>query len=1100
MIKTRLFIAIAAVFAMCSAGINSAAAQGVTTGAFAGTVTDANGAGIANAQVQVTNRSTGFSTGGLTREGGSFIVQGLETGGPYTVTVRRIGYQPITRDNLLIRLSTTTRVDLTLTQQAAQLSGVVVSAAASTSDITPTNTGTKTTLSDTVIQRLPTTSRNLNDFLKLTPQVSSTGPGNSAGGMSNRMNNVQIDGATERDVFGLGSTGQPGGQIGAKAISIDAVKELQVLLAPFDVRQGNFGGLIINAVTKSGTNQFHGSGYRYFRDQDYGRNVPALRATKFERDQYGFTLGGPIMKDRLHFFTANEWTRESSPVSGPFQGQPSDAATKFPFTDAEITRISAALAAKGLTDPGTLGALNTPSPTDNLFGRLDFQISDVHRLVARFNYTDALNDNRRQNGRTGSRPVYSSNFHSINSVKKAPVVQLFSNFKNGWSNEAFLGAAIVRDRRVPKSTFPQVLILSGSNSILAGTDQFSSGNELDADTYEFTDNLTMPRGNHNLVIGTRNELVKIRNLFTQSSAGVYEYPTIAAFENGAAGQGRFFRKAFILSQGGNAYFDALQSALYAQDIWTATPRMTLTLGIRADISNFLTDNSYALAIDTAYGKHETPTGATQFSPRFGFNWDATGDQVNQVRGGIGLFVGTPPYVWLENAYIQNGRIITFLNCGAQSGTAGNALVPAFTSDVSGIQTCAGGTGNKPIGDVSFLDKDLKFPQPMRANLAYDRVLGTSNVVATFEGLYSRTLNQLFFINRNLAGPQGVDKFGRVIYGSRTTTGSSSPVRPAAVVANGGTARFSTAIDIENQSNDYAYNISGQLRKRYADNWEALVAYAYGHAYDNQSFTSSTHISNWQFGRTLSTKQEETLTRTSLFDQPHKVVGFLTKTVNWGSRLERLGSWANGFATDFTVSYQGSSGSPHDYVYSNDMNADGVTGNDLIYVPTNVYDQDQIRFGTVTASGQTYTANEQAAALDALIQATPCLREQRGQIMKRNSCRLPFSNTWDLTVRQAIPTIAHQRVSLQLDIFNLGNALNKRWGQERTNPSTTNSNITLFTTTGLSSTDPATAVPTVNYAGNAVAFDPNRTGQPQQYRVFASTRNFWRAQIAARYSF
>ncbi|MBA2687643.1 MAG: TonB-dependent receptor [Gemmatimonadaceae bacterium] len=1099
MIKTRLFIAIAAVFAMVSAGINSAAAQGVTTGAFAGTVTDANGAGIANAQVQVTNRSTGFSTGGLTREGGSFLVQGLETGGPYTVTVRRIGYQPITRDNLLIRLSTTTRVDLTLTQQAAQLSGVVVSATASTSDITPTNTGTKTTLSDTIIQRLPTTGRNLNDFLKLTPQVSTTGPGNSAGGMSNRMNNVQIDGATERDVFGLGSTGQPGGQIGAKAISIDAVKEIQVLLAPFDVRQGNFGGLLLNAVTKSGTNDWHGSGYRYFRNQDYGRNVPTLRATNFERDQYGFTLGGPIIKDKLHFFTGNEWTRESTPVSGPFQGQPAGSATPFNLSDADFARINAALVAKGLADPGTLGALNSPTPTDNLFGRFDYQINDVHRLVARFNYTDALNDNRRQNSRSANQIVYSSNFHTLHSVKKAPVVQLFSNFKNGWANELFVGANIVRDRRTPHADFPQVRIRNGSNSILVGADVSSTGNEGDFDTYEFTDNLNVPRGNHAFVIGTRNELVKIRNLFTQNSKGLYDFPSIAAFENGAAGQGSQFVRSFILSQGGNAYFDALQTALYAQDTWTATPRFTLTAGIRADISNFLTENSYALAVDTAYGHHETAKGAAQFSPRLGFNWDATGDQVNQFRGGIGLFVGTPPYVWMENAYINNGRVIATLQCGT-GGTSSQALVPAFKADVSTIQTCANGTGTKPIGTLNFLNKDLKFPQPMRANLAYDRVLGTSNVVATVEGLYSKTLNQLFFVNSNLAGPVATDKFGRVLYGTLATTGTATPTRPAAVNANGGVARFSTAIDLENQNKDYSYSLTGQLRKRYSDNWEALIAYTYSHAYDVQSLTSSTHASNYSFGRTLSTRQEDPLLGVSLFDQPHHVVGLLTKTFKWGESLSRLGGWANGLSTDITVSYQGTSGTVNDYVYNNDMNADGTAGNDLIYIPKDVNDQTEIRFGTVTTSGQTFTPNQQAAALDALISSTACLREQRGTIMKRNSCRAPFSNTWDLTIRQAIPVIAQHRVSIQFDVFNFGNALNKSWGHSRVNPTSGNSNITLFNPTTLSSTDPATAVPIVAYAANALLYDPTRSGQPQQYRIGNFSSNYWRAQIAARYSF
>lgn len=1097
--KTRLFVAVAALFAVVGAGAASAGAQGVTTGAIAGTIVDSNGAGVANAQVQITNRSTGFSTGGLTRESGFFIVQGLETGGPYTLTVRRIGYQPITRENLQVGLSSTTRVDLTMVPQATQLSGVTVSAAAVTSDITPSNMGTKTTVSDTVIQRLPTQTRNLVDFIKLTPQVSASGPGFSGGGMSNRMNNVQIDGATERDVFGLGSTGQPGGQISAKAISIDAVKEFQVLLAPFDVRQGNFGGLLLNAVTRSGTNTWHGSAFRYYRNQDYGRNVPTLRATPFERDQFGFSLGGPIIRDKLHFFTANEWQRETVPVSGPFVGQSPDIKPVFPFSDAEIARFDAAFAARGgNADPGSLAAGNSPTPMDNLFVRLDYQINDVHRLVARFNYTDATNDNRRQNGRTATQAIYSSNFHSINSNKKAPVIQLFSNFKNGWNNEAIFGAALVEDRRNPKLVFPQVTInYSGGRRIIAGSDQFSQGNELDAYTYEFTDNLTIPRGNHSLVFGTRNELVKIRNLFTQSSYGVWNFNSIDDFE---AGRASGFRKAFILSQGGNAYFDALQTALYAQDQWTATPRMTVTAGLRADISNFLKDNSYALAIDTAYGRHETPKRAVQFSPRLGFNWDATGDQVNQVRGGLGLFVGTPPYVWMENAYVQNGKVITFLNCGAAAGNSSNPA-PAFQADPSSIQTCADGKGSKPIGDISFLDKGLKFPQPLRANLAYDRVLG-DNVVVTFEGLYSKTLNQFFFVSRNLAGPQGVDKFGRVLYGTHNATGQSTPIRPAAVEANGGTARFSTAVDVENQNKDYAYSLTGQLRKRYRDNWEALIAYTYGRAYDVQSFTSSTHISNWSFGRTLSTAQEVPNATVSLFDQPHKIVGFYTRTFKWGG-MEKMGSWGKRLTTDLTISYQGVSGSPHDYVYGGfsgrgDLNADGIQGNDLIYVPKDVNNPGEIVFAPLTVSGVVRSPAQQAQAFDALINATPCLSESRGKILSRNSCRLPFSNTWDLTIRQSIPTIADQRLALTLDIFNFGNALNKNWGKQRVNVLSGFNNISLLTQTGATGVDPATRVPVVTY--NYTTFDPSGSGQPQPYQEGNFVSNFWRMQIAARYSF
>jgi outer membrane receptor for ferrienterochelin and colicin len=1086
-------------------------AQGVTTGGVSGFVTDSAGNPLEGAQISITNRTTGYTQRTLSRAGGRYNLPSLEVGGPYVLDARRIGFAPTTRSNIFIQLSQSSTIDIKLNAQATQLSELEIRATTG-EIIAPTNTGTKTTISQQALERSATTTRNLVDFTKAAPQVSSSGPGFSGGGMSNRMNNVQIDGATERDVFGLGSTGQPGGQISAKAISIDAIKEYQILLAPYDVRQGNFGGLLLNAVTKSGTNEWHGSAFNYYRNQDYGRDVPVLRATEFNRKQLGFSLGGPIIKDKLHFFTANEWTRETTPVSGPYLGQASSATTKFPFVQADIDRFDAAYKTLlgGTAEPGTAGIVNTPTPMNNLFGRVDFQINASNRLVARYNYTDATNDNRRQNGRTATQAVLSSNFHSINSKKNAPVVQLFSNFKNGMSNEAFGGITWVRDRRLPKTTDPQIRVqYAGGLNLYAGADQFSQGNELDADTYEFTDNFTIPRGSHSLVIGTRNEYVKIRNLFTQSSYGVWNFgdvlsaggcgTAIQCFEKGIPNG---FRRAFVLSNDGNVYFDALQSAIYAQDTWTATPKLTVTAGIRGDISNFLTDNSYAPAIDSAYPGHSTPKSSFQFSPRVGFNYDLTGDQINQVRGGIGLFVGTPPYVWMENAYAQNGNVITFLNCGSGAGNATNPA-PVFNKDPNAYTTCADGKGTKPIGDVSFLDKGLKFPQPMRANVAYDRVL-PFNLVATVEGLYSKTLNQLFFVNRNLAAPVGKDAHGRTLYGTIAASGVSTAIRPPLVVANGGTARFSTAIDVENQNKDYAYNLTAQLRKRYSNGWEALVAYNYGHAYDVQSFTSSTHISNWQFGRTLSGRQEDPGTPTvSLFDQPHKISAFVTKTLGWGKLVKS--SWASGLATDITVAYSGVSGPPHDYIYGGasgrgDLNADGVQGNDLIYVPTDVNDQTQIRYANFTAGvGDTLKAADQAAALEQVIQKTQCLRENRGKILDRNSCRLPFSNNFDVTVRQNVPLVSgSQRVTLQLDIFNFGNLLNKDWGQQKVSPITSNSNIALLTHSASSSADATTAVPVVQF--NYRPLDPNKTGTMEPYQVGNFVSNYWRMQLSARVSF
>lgn len=1107
---TRLITALGLVLAAVVA--TDVQAQGVTTGGITGFVTDSTGSPLDNAQISATNRTTGFTARAISRDGGRYSLTSLEVGGPYTLEGRRIGYAPYTRTNIFIQLSQNNRIDIRLSPQATQLSELEIRATTG-EIIAPTSTGTKTTISQQALERSATTTRNLVDFTRAAPQVSSSGPGFSGGGMSNRMNNVQIDGVTERDVFGLGSTGQPGGQISAKAISIDAIKEYQILLAPYDVRQGNFGGLLLNAVTKSGTNEWHGSAFKYFRNQDYGRDVSVLRATDFYRHQTGFALGGPIIKDKLHFFTANEWTRESTPVTGPYLGQPSDATTAFPFSQTDITRFETAYKAKaGGEEPGTAGILNSPTPMDNLFGRIDWQISGQHRLVARMNYTDATNNARRQNGRSSTTAVLSSNFHSIASNKKAPVVQLFSTFGNGLSNEAFAGATWVRDRRNPNTAnFPQVTVNvpNTSNRIIAGADQFSQGNELDADTYEFTDNLTIPRGNHSIVIGTRNEYVKIRNLFSQSSYGVWTFADIAAFEAGTANG---FRRGILLGDDPNVYFDALQSAIYAQDTWTATPKLTLTLGIRGDISNFLTDNSYAPAIDSAYPGHDTPTGAFQFSPRLGFNFDVTGDQINQIRGGIGLFVGTPPYVWMENAYAQNGRVITFLQCGSGFQNAQNPA-PAFSVDPTIYNTCANGQGTKPIGDVSFLDKSLKFPQPMRANIAYDRVL-PFNLVASLEGLFSKTLNQLFFINRNLTTPRAVDKFGRVMYGV-VPTGAAAPTidRPAQVTAVAcppgspascnPTARFSTAIDVENQNKDYAYNLTAQLRKRYSNGWEALLAYNYGRAYDVQSFTSSTHISNWSFGRTIGgTPQETPKTARSLFDQPHKISAFVTKTLVWG-RLFKSG-WASGLGADVTLSYQGVSGSTHDYVYGGssgrgDLNADGIVGNDLIYVPTDVNDVNQIRFATATFSGESLSATDQAAAFEQLIQKTECLSSSRGKILERNSCRLPFSNNFDLSVRQYVPLVSSdQRIAIQLDIFNFGNLLNKKWGQQQVSPYSSFNNISLLTQTAMTSTDPATAVPTVTF--NYRTLDPDKTGTLDPYRVGNFVSNYYRMQLSARVSF
>ncbi|MEK7402865.1 MAG: TonB-dependent receptor [Gemmatimonadota bacterium] len=1086
---SRLFVvAIAAATALSLTHPSTLAAQGITTGAISGTVTSEASAPLANAQVQISNPATGFQSAATTRENGRFFVQGLEVGGPYTVVVRHLGMAPSTRNDVYVRLSQTTRIDFILRTQPVVLGGVLVEATR-TEVFASSNTGAKTIVSDTAIQRLPTATRQLTDFIKLTPQVSQSGPGYSGGGMSNRMNNVQIDGSSERDVFGLGTTGTPGAEVNAKGISIDAVKEYQVLLAPFDVRQGNFGGLLLNAVTKSGTNDFRGSAYYFFRNERFGQDTNVLHGTKFDRTQWGFTVGGPLIKDRLHFFVAPEFTAENTPVTGPYASQPDNISPRFAFgTTAAgattfmdtIARFDTAMARIGTGfNLGSAAYTNIPNPLSNLFARVDFQLNDVHRLVFHYNFSQGERL-RQQNGRGTTTAVYTSNFHNFKMVKSAPVVQLFSNFKNGSFNEFFVGYNNWYHRRTPLALFPQITVnnvtsVNGNARIIVGADQFSQGNELDTRSWEFTNNYTRPWKTHTLTVGTRNEHVWLRNLFTQSSYGVWSFRNLDSL---SAGNPNTFRKAIILANGGNVEFSALQSAFYGQDQWQVNPNLAVTLGLRWDVSNFLDDIKYNAAIDSAYGRRtdDIPTTTVQFSPRLGFNWDVTGTLTDQIRGGIGLFVGTPPYVWLENAYINSGNIITFLNCTSTATPA-----PNFAVDPSGISVCRNGQGSQPIGDVNFLSKSLKFPQPLRGTLAYDRRL-PGDLIATVEGLFSKTLNQFFFTSLNTQGPQGTGQGGRVLYATavNAATGSRTLLPPASVTANGGTARFTTAIDLQNQSKDYSYSLTAQLRKRYADNWEGMVAYTYSQSRDVQSFTSSTHISNWQFGRTLAGRQEDPYTSVSLFDQPHKLMATGTYTLNWSK-----------VATDFSFFYQGVSGSPHDYIYggtggAGDLNGDGVQGNDLLFVPNNALDPTEIQF---RQSG-VRTPAQQAVAFESFILNSECLSSHRGQVLPRNTCRNPFSHNIDASVRQRLPTIRGQDVAITLDIFNFGNLINKNWGKFRTMSLSSFNNIPLVTHVGYSAATPQTAVPIVQ-------FTPPAAGE---YSVANSPLNFWRTQLSIRYSF
>ncbi len=492
----------------------AATAQGVTTGAIAGTVTSDQHQPIEGVQVQVTNRTTGFSSRVTTRTDGRYTVPGLDVGNDYAVTIRRIGFQPQTRENVVVVLSQVTRLDFELVTQAAQLAAVTV---VGNQDpvMSASHTGATTTISDTALRRLPSLNRSFYDFVALTPQVSTVGPGLSGGGTNNRYNNIQIDGSTEADLFGLGSTGQPGGQANGKSISLEAVKEYQVLLSPYDVRQANFSGLLVNAVTKSGTNDWHGSLVGVSRNQGMTRSQAYI--TKFDQSQGAFSLGGPIMRDKVLFFVAGDWQARTTPASGPYVGS-----TLSGPSQAQVSEVTTALHGYGM--PIGSGALvNNGNPLANAFARLDFNLPGNTQLVIRDNYGNAVQDIF---SRSASAYSLDNNGYHFKSKKNAAVAQLRTLFSGGSFNELLLNYETIRDRRQPSVLAPQVTVYDGGFGIIDGSERYSQGNQLDQDLIELTDNYTMPIGAHRITFGATGQWYKVRNLFTQASYGVWTFGTL----------------------------------------------------------------------------------------------------------------------------------------------------------------------------------------------------------------------------------------------------------------------------------------------------------------------------------------------------------------------------------------------------------------------------------------------------------------------------------------------------------------------------------------------------------------------------------------------
>ncbi len=1003
----RLKARLGAAAAMLLAIATGASAQ--TTGSIGGRVTDGGGSPIEGAQVQVLNRGTGGSRGVQTSSDGRFNVLGLQPGSGYAVTVRRIGFAPVTKPDQAVTLGQATRVDVQLTQQATTLSQVTVSAEIDPV-ITSSKTGVGTTLGDSAMRRLPTLNRNFTDFVALTPQVSMGGPGMSGGGANNRYNNIQIDGSNETDLFGLGSSGQPGGQAGGKSIGVESVKQYQVLLSPYDVSYGNFAGLLVNAVTKSGTNKTFGSAYWYFRDQQMERQLPYV--TKFRQTQTGFSLGGPIIKDRIHFFTNFEVQGQAQPASGPYLGGPF---SNIPSA-ADAARL-ASIAASYNLPPTDGGPRQNTNPLTNSFIRLDIQKLPFNStLTLRNNYAHSQQDNF-------SRSLTSTSFkmldngYTMKSDKSAWVAQLRSAFGARGYNELSVGYTKIRDKRalfVPGT--PQYAVKGSSGiTMLGGSENSSQLNELDQDIVEVNDQLSMPIGlKHVVSIGTQNSFYLVRNAFGQNIFGNWTFNSLDEFQAGKASS--YLVSAPGDGKDGQVHFRQHMNAFFIQDVWQATNRLAITYGVRSDVSVFDKKPPLNPLVESAYGINtsEIPSGNTVISPRVGFNWDLTGDGKNQLRGGWGYFTGRPAFVWMSNSF-QNSGVTGFsqLTCNT---TANPAPTFSLGTIASPPLACASGTTPAPLsttGEIDYIGKDVKFPTSSRASFGYDRAIG-DGWVATVEGMYTKGLNAWYYKNEALTGLQGYDRHGRAMYGTQI----GSPVYK-------GTR--SAVITVSNYSKDYSYQYTAGLTRKYRGNFEGSLFYTYSQAFDVMNLTSSTALSQYKFGQPLGAVVQGDINAQklghSVFEQPHRIVAAGSYT------FPKTG-------TTFSGTYRGESGQRFHYAVSGgsgDLNADGQV-NDLMYIPSNVRDSNEVIF----VATSTATIAEQQDAFEAFVNNHKCLRDQKGKIMERNSCLEPFHHMINVSIRQNLGTLglasalnapAINNLTLQLDIFNLANLLNKNWGAQ-----------------------------------------------------------------------
>jgi hypothetical protein len=1007
----------------------------VTTSTIIGTVKDDKGAPLEGASVKITNVQTGTVKFSKTDRGGRFSVPNLDPGGPYSIDVTFVGQTIPGKTDVILQLGNTEALEFFATKTNSTLEGVVVTGRG----VRTVKTGPTSNFNQRIISSVPNIARSITNIATLTPQA---GGGNSFGGRDGRYNNVQIDGANFNNNFGLRSDPLPGGS--SQSISLDAVDEISVNISPFDVRQANFTGAGLSATTRRGTNQLGGSLFYFFRDQGFiGRKAveQPVTVTNSQSKIAGFRFGGPIIKNKLFFFVNGEMEERSTPgiLWKPTRtGVTPDGNTSRANADS-LAKLSNYLLTKyNYVTGGYENFKNFEVKNYKVFGRLDWNITDKHSLSLRYNRYNNVDD-QQLNNTTNPFAALANNRFGVNSMSfqnsnygfennlELFAAEIKSNFNSRASNQIIATYTKANDGRTTGSSiFPFIDIMNGNpggyaingsystdNIMSAGYELFSYKNNVENNTLNFNNNFTYNVNKHTITAGVGYEKIYVNNSFFRFGTMYYRYNSLNAFVNDSTPTAI----AYTYPSDPNkeaVELDFAQASVYAQDEWKATDRFKLTYGLRIDkpmFQNDLVSNPTVDAInlkDLAGNPINIRTGSwpkerVYYSPRVGFNWDVEGNKDLIIRGGAGLFTGRFPFVWFtnqpSNSFTLVKQVALTLNSTGAAGTylpgsyKLNANAFAYDAQLRALPT------STAITNLAYVDNNFRMPQVFRLSAGADKKLA-ENWTLTVDAIYNKDVNQLLQYNSNQAQPIGT-MFG---VDNRPVYGSTAALRRL-------NAGLNDAMIFTNTKKGGGFVFTTQLTKRFSNNWDFSVAYTNTQTFDLSGNPGATANSAWNAVPSV-TGNNALQTAYNDFSTKHRVLAYGSYKLNWSKFT----------ATTISLVYTGFTQGQFSYTVAGDINSDGVSNTDLMYIPRNA---SEITFVTNGA----FTPQQQSDAFFAYVAQDKYLSKRGGQYAERNGAALPFFSNMDLRVLQDIYVSKSKRRGLQLsmEIENFTNLLNNDWG-------------------------------------------------------------------------